>query len=86
MYRNDNAGILIEGWGNNNYVTYNKAYENVYGILVVGSNHNVINENVFHGNDKYAIYIEDYRMLQNVCEYNDFGNDDLRMCRHGNRE
>lgn len=76
LYRNDNAGILIEGGGNNNYVMYNKAYENVYGILVAGSNHNVINENVFHDNDKYAIYIEDYRMLQNVCEYNDFGNDD----------
>lgn len=75
LYRNDNAGILMEGEAHNNYVKYNTAYENMYGILVTGGNYNTINENVFHDNDKYAIYIENYKALQNVCEYNDFGND-----------
>jgi parallel beta-helix repeat protein len=76
LYRNDNAGILMEGGAHNNYVKYNTAYENMYGILVIGGNYNTINENVFHDNDKYAIYIENYKALQNICEYNDFGNDD----------
>ena len=75
LYKNDNAGILMDGGAHNHYVKYNTAYENMYGILVIGGNYNTINENVFHDNDKYAIYIENYKALQNVCEYNDFGND-----------
>lgn len=75
LYKNDKAGILMDGESHNNYVTYNTAYENMYGILVTGGNYNTINENVFHDNDKYAIYIENYKALQNTCEYNDFGND-----------
>ena len=75
LYRNDKAGILMDGEALNHYVKYNTAYENLYGILVTGGNYNMINENVFHDNDKYAIYIENYKALQNVCEYNDFGND-----------
>lgn len=75
LYKNDKAGILMDGEAYNHYVKYNTAYENLYGILVTGGNYNTINENVFHDNDKYAIYIENYKALQNVCEYNDFGND-----------
>jgi nitrous oxidase accessory protein len=75
LYKNDNAGILIDGEAHNNYVKYNTAYENAYGIRVTGGNYNTINENVFHDNSKYAIHIMDYRSLQNTCEYNDFGND-----------
>jgi parallel beta-helix repeat protein len=75
LYRNDKAGILMEGGSSNNYVKYNTAYENMYGILLTSGEGNTINENVFHDNSKYAIVIEDHTVRQNICEYNDFGND-----------
>lgn len=74
IHNNDQNGIWLQV-GHDNNIRYNVLRDNKYGVYVDDSTHNYIVENIFSSNKRYGIYIPDWVNLNNVCEYNELGND-----------
>jgi len=77
IYNNDNTGIRLTK-SSSNIITGNNIYNNIDGIhLDSASRLNIIRDNNLHDNKEYGAIIENYKILNNICEYNIYKNNKM---------
>jgi len=74
---NDKIGIMLLE-SRSNIITSNNIYNNIDGIhLDSKSALNTIRENNVHDNKVYGVIIDDYKLINNICEYNTYVNNKM---------
>lgn len=77
VHDNDNTGIRLTK-SSSNTITGNIAYNNIDGIHVdSASRSNIIRDNNLYNNKAYGVIIENYKLLNNICEYNIYNNNKM---------